>query len=295
MTSFFEHPAHAHARGRRDRRDLARGRGHRHHERDARLGDASARPRSGCCARVGAERGQIARVVPGRGGCCSPLRVRSSDSPSALAGVALLVELYPAFPARPPLWAIASALGLALARGRGLRPRAGAARGAPRPGRRRWRRRWMGDLVRLAVGAIREPSACARCSRMLGIAIGIAAVILLTSIGEGTRRYILAQFSQFGTNLIAIHPGKAKTSGMPGVFGGTTHHLTIDDALGARAHPGRREGRADGRSARRASRAAGAAATSSSTASRPTSRTVGSSACGRAPSGPRAIRAAARR
>jgi putative ABC transport system permease protein len=73
---------------------------------------------------------------------------------------------------------------------------------------------------------------------MVGIAVGIAAVILLTSIGEGTRRYILAQFSQFGTNLIAIHPGKAKTSGMPGVFGGTTHHLTIDDAEALARIPG---------------------------------------------------------
>jgi putative ABC transport system permease protein len=87
----------------------------------------------------------------------------------------------------------------------------------------------MGDLVRLAVSAITSHRLRSGLS-MVGIAIGIAAVILLTSIGEGTRRYILAQFSQFGTNLIAIHPGKAKTSGMPGVFGGTTHHLTIDDA-----------------------------------------------------------------
>jgi putative ABC transport system permease protein len=87
----------------------------------------------------------------------------------------------------------------------------------------------MGDLVRLAAGAIASHRLRSVLS-MLGIAIGIAAVILLTSIGEGTRRYIVAQFSQFGTNLIAIHPGKAKTSGMPGVFGGTTQHLTIDDA-----------------------------------------------------------------
>ncbi len=88
----------------------------------------------------------------------------------------------------------------------------------------------MRDLVRLAAGAITSHRLRSVLS-MLGIAIGIAAVILLTSIGEGTRRYIVAQFSQFGTNLIAIHPGKAKTSGMPGVFGGTTHHLTIDDAM----------------------------------------------------------------
>ncbi|MCB1008405.1 MAG: ABC transporter permease [Acidobacteria bacterium] len=65
---------------------------------------------------------------------------------------------------------------------------------------------------------------------MLGIAIGVASVVLLTSIGEGTRRYILGQFSQFGTNLIAINPGKTETAGIPGVFGGSTRPLTIDDA-----------------------------------------------------------------
>src|SRR5215475_1577729 len=95
----------------------------------------------------------------------------------------------------------------------------------------------MRDLLRLALGAITGHRLRSGLS-MLGIAIGIAAVILLTSIGEGTRRYILAQFSQFGTNLIAIHPGKAKTSGMPGVFGGTTHHLTIDDATALARIPG---------------------------------------------------------
>jgi putative ABC transport system permease protein len=85
------------------------------------------------------------------------------------------------------------------------------------------------DLLELAFGAIRGHRLRSILS-MLGIAIGVGAVILLTSIGEGTRRYILAQFSQFGTNLIAIHPGRAKTSGMPGAFGGSTRHLTIDDA-----------------------------------------------------------------
>ncbi|MBW1685140.1 MAG: ABC transporter permease [Deltaproteobacteria bacterium] len=64
----------------------------------------------------------------------------------------------------------------------------------------------------------------------LGIAIGITAVILLTSIGEGTRRYLIAQFTQFGTNILQINPGKTETMGLPGVFGGTTHKLTLDDA-----------------------------------------------------------------
>ncbi len=66
---------------------------------------------------------------------------------------------------------------------------------------------------------------------MLGIGIGIASVILLTSIGEGTRRYLMGMFTQFGTNIIAVNPGKSETTGIPGAFGGTTHKLTVDDAL----------------------------------------------------------------
>jgi len=66
---------------------------------------------------------------------------------------------------------------------------------------------------------------------MVGIAIGVASVILLTSVGEGTRRFIFDQFSQFGTNLLSINPGKSETVGIPGILGGTTHKLTMDDAL----------------------------------------------------------------
>jgi putative ABC transport system permease protein len=49
----------------------------------------------------------------------------------------------------------------------------------------------------------------------LGIAVGIAAVILLTSMGEGLQRFVLAEFTQFGTNLIAVNPGKVTTMGTP--------------------------------------------------------------------------------
>jgi putative ABC transport system permease protein len=85
------------------------------------------------------------------------------------------------------------------------------------------------DLLRLAAGSLRAHRLRSFLS-MLGIAIGVAAVILLTSIGEGTRVYMLSQFTQFGTNILAINPGKAKTIGIPGVLGGTTRKLTIDDA-----------------------------------------------------------------
>jgi len=64
----------------------------------------------------------------------------------------------------------------------------------------------------------------------LGIAVGIAAVIILTSIGEGLHKFVLAEFTQFGTTLVAINPGKATTAGTTmGVFG-TNRPLSIEDA-----------------------------------------------------------------
>ncbi len=87
----------------------------------------------------------------------------------------------------------------------------------------------MGDLLLLSLATLAKLRLRTALS-MLGIAIGVASVVLLTSIGEGTRRYILSQFSQFGTNLLAINPGKTETAGIPGVFGGSTRPLTIDDA-----------------------------------------------------------------
>jgi putative ABC transport system permease protein len=65
---------------------------------------------------------------------------------------------------------------------------------------------------------------------MLGISVGITAVVLLTSIGEGLHKYILSEFTQFGTTLVAVNPGKTDTMGMSmGVFG-TDRPLSIEDA-----------------------------------------------------------------
>jgi putative ABC transport system permease protein len=63
----------------------------------------------------------------------------------------------------------------------------------------------------------------------LGISVGIAAVTMLTSIGEGVRNYMLESFSQFGTRIIAITPGKPTTSGIPALLT-TIRPLTLTDA-----------------------------------------------------------------
>ena len=71
----------------------------------------------------------------------------------------------------------------------------------------------------------------------LGIAIGITAVILLTSIGEGLHQFVLSEFSQFGTNLIAIQPGKTQTQGgNVGIFG-SVKTISIEDAQALRRLP----------------------------------------------------------
>ncbi|MCC2636331.1 MAG: hypothetical protein K0Q68_50 [Moraxellaceae bacterium] len=63
----------------------------------------------------------------------------------------------------------------------------------------------------------------------LGIAIGIAAVTLLTAIGEGVRGYVLDTFSQFGTNIMNIAPGHSETGGA-GRLLSTVRPLTLEDA-----------------------------------------------------------------
>ena len=65
----------------------------------------------------------------------------------------------------------------------------------------------------------------------LGIAVGIASVVLLTSIGEGIHKFVLSEFTQFGTNLIAVSPGKTTTAGMSGAIISNVRPLSIDDAL----------------------------------------------------------------
>ena len=71
----------------------------------------------------------------------------------------------------------------------------------------------------------------------LGIAIGIAAVILLTSIGEGLHQFVLNEFSQFGTNIVSIQPGKTQTQG--GNIGviGSVRQISLDDADALRHLP----------------------------------------------------------
>lgn len=72
----------------------------------------------------------------------------------------------------------------------------------------------------------------------LGIAIGIAAVTLLTGIGEGLRLYLQGSFAQFGTRLVAVTPGKTQTGGGPPGLLSSSRPLLLLDAEALARLPG---------------------------------------------------------
>jgi putative ABC transport system permease protein len=85
------------------------------------------------------------------------------------------------------------------------------------------------DLIQYTLTSVRSQRGRSLLT-MTGIAIGVAAVVLLTAIGEGIHRFVLAEFTQFGTNLIAVSPGKTSTMGMSGALVSNVRPLSLDDA-----------------------------------------------------------------
>jgi putative ABC transport system permease protein len=86
------------------------------------------------------------------------------------------------------------------------------------------------DLLMHSFGALRDGRGRSLLT-IIGIAIGIAAVVLLTAIGKGVQHYVLSEFTQFGTHLIAIAPGKSETFGLSGAMISNTRPLSLADAL----------------------------------------------------------------
>jgi len=67
---------------------------------------------------------------------------------------------------------------------------------------------------------------------MLGIIIGVAAVIIIMSLGAGAQSLILSQVKSLGTNLIGVLPGGSEKDEPPAsVMGVTITTLTYDDLM----------------------------------------------------------------
>lgn len=68
---------------------------------------------------------------------------------------------------------------------------------------------------------------------LLAMAIGVAAVVILTALGDGARRFVVSEFASMGSNLLIVMPGRSEGSGVnPSSFlGQSTRDLTVHDAM----------------------------------------------------------------
>ena len=67
---------------------------------------------------------------------------------------------------------------------------------------------------------------------VLAMAIGVAAVVVLTALGDGARRYVMNEFSSLGSNLVIVLPGRSQTGGVNSgnAITSTPRDLSIADA-----------------------------------------------------------------
>ena len=75
---------------------------------------------------------------------------------------------------------------------------------------------------------------------MLAMSIGVAAVVILTALGDGARRYVVNEFSSIGSNLVIVLPGRSETRGFnpANLITSTPRDLTVDDAAALLRLPG---------------------------------------------------------
>lgn len=87
------------------------------------------------------------------------------------------------------------------------------------------------DVLLFASGSLRG-SRTRTLLMIFAMSIGVAAVVVLTGLGEGARRYVINQFSSLGTNLVIVFPGRTETAGIgPGMLlGQIPRELSLDDA-----------------------------------------------------------------
>lgn len=71
---------------------------------------------------------------------------------------------------------------------------------------------------------------------MLGIIIGVGAVITMIGLGEGAQRSVQERLESMGSNLLTVHPGAARGGGGAVLAGGTARLFVSDaDAIAERA------------------------------------------------------------
>ena len=90
----------------------------------------------------------------------------------------------------------------------------------------------IGETIRVALDALRANKLRSLLT-MLGIVIGVSAVIAVVALGRGAQKAVNDRISALGTTLLTVNPGQARGSGVQ--FGGNSAKLTIEDAAALKA------------------------------------------------------------
>jgi len=91
----------------------------------------------------------------------------------------------------------------------------------------------IGEIISVAMGALRANKLRSLLT-MLGIVIGVAAVIAMVALGTGAQKAVKDRISALGTTLISINPGQQRGFGV--VIAGAQQKLTMDDAKALEDH-----------------------------------------------------------
>ena len=91
----------------------------------------------------------------------------------------------------------------------------------------------IGEIISVALGALRSNKLRSLLT-MLGIVIGVAAVISVIALGTGAQKAVNDRISALGTTLLTIMPGQA--FGMGGIRSGDQQKMTMDDAKAIEEH-----------------------------------------------------------
>ena len=86
----------------------------------------------------------------------------------------------------------------------------------------------VGDALGIALGAL-AANKLRTLLTMLGVIIGVSAVIALVAVGRGSQAQVTQRIAGLGTNILFIRPGAQTQGGVRGA-GGSAGTLTLDDA-----------------------------------------------------------------
>src|SRR5437868_6715407 len=85
----------------------------------------------------------------------------------------------------------------------------------------------IGEIIAVALSALRANKLRSLLT-MLGIVIGVAAVITVVALGSGAQQQVKDRIASLGTTLLTVNPGQQRGQGV--AIAGAVQKLTMDDA-----------------------------------------------------------------